>query len=287
MKPIKILIMSVGPVEKNGTVKYLDKIGAADLACTCLPKQFEDNAEGYRKRGVEVFIYDEKKYINPDFEFFGFEPRNCGGVGRQGIAEAVEKFGDDYLCVEYDDDTGGICVRKSADGKSIVIKSREALERLLRGFNEFYEKTGVECMAKTGATPPSGDFVGNRKIFNNFIMRKGVRLNFDGFAALCSDDYRYNAYRNLLDATPMISTELATITFTQNQGDRTDGNAVLYNGDCSWKKSYALKMMFPWCAEQRIVKESNRVLFRENIATSKLYPPICVSEKGKIVGRVI
>lgn len=287
VKPIKILVMSVGPVEKNGTVKYLERIGAGDLACVCLPKQFSDNASGYENRGIEVFVYDESKYINDRFEYFGFRPRNCGGVGRQGIAEAVEKFGDEFLCVEMDDDTGSICVRKSVDGKSIVLRTREALERLIRVLDAFYEMTGIECMAKTGATPPSGNFVCNHKIFNNFIMRRGVRLNFDGFAALCSDDYRYNAYRNLLDLTPMISTELATITFTQNQGDRTDGNAVLYNGDCSWKKSYALKMMFPWCVEQRIVKESNRVLFRENIATAKLYPPISVADKfGNIVGRV-
>lgn len=86
----------------------------------------------------------------------------------------------------------------------------------------------------------------------------------------------------------MISTELVSISFTQSQGDRDDGNAVIYNGDCSWKKSFSLKMMFPWCVDQRIKKEANRVLFRENIAAAKVFPPICVTnEQGEIVGRAI
>ena len=84
----------------------------------------------------------------------------------------------------------------------------------------------------------------------------------------------------------MISTNLLCISFTQNQGDRTDGNAVLYNGDCSWKKSWTLKMMAPWGVEQRLVKETNRVLFRENPRGSILYPPICLAdENGQIIGK--
>lgn len=71
--------------------------------------------------------------------------------------------------------------------------------------------------------------------------------------------------------------------FTDNQGDRDDGNAPLYNGDCSWKKAYALHMMLPWCTPMHISKEANRVLFREYIEQSKLYPPIMLEDKnGKI-----
>ena len=235
--------MSVGEYDSNGTAKWLEKIGAVDLGVIVLPKQFEENASSYKKRGFEVYIYDEKKYINEDFEFFGFKPRNCGGVGRQGIAEAVEKYGDDYICFELDDDTAGYVVKNVEKDKSTNLRDRESLIELVNAFDKFYELTGVECMGKTGATPPTGDFISNRKIFNNFIMRKGEKLNFDGFKALCSDDVRFNLYHNLLDARPMVSTELVSITFTQNQGDRKDGNAVIYNGDYSWKKSYTLKMM--------------------------------------------
>ena len=101
-KPIKILVMSVGEYEKNYTTKYLVEIGAKEHVTVCLPKQYEDNAESYRREGVDVYVYDEKKYINGDFEFFGFKPRNCGGVGRQGIAEATEKYGDDYLIYQLE-----------------------------------------------------------------------------------------------------------------------------------------------------------------------------------------
>lgn len=280
--------MSVGPYEKNGTIKWLVKLGAEDLAVVCLPSEFQEYAESYLKREIEVYIYDEKKYINEDFEFFGFRPRNCGGIGRQGISEAVDKYGNDYTCFELDDDTSTLVARDSKVRKASSIKDKEQLLSLLTAFYSFYDSLGIECMAKTGATPPSGTFVSNRKIFNNFLMDKKDMMKYKGFAALCSDDYRYNVYRQLHCRVPMISTELASIMFTQNQGDRNDGNAVLYNGDCSWKKSYSLKMMFPWCVAQRVKKESNRVLFRENILASKIFPPICISdESGKIVGKLV
>lgn len=286
-KPVKILVMSVGDYNNNGTAKWLVNIGLEKSTVIVLPHQFEDNSDSYKRKGLEVYIYDEKKYINDDFEFFGFKPRNCGGIGRQGIAEAVEKYGDDFICLQLDDDTSTYGVRNvEKDRKSRIICKGESLIEIIQLFDKFYNTTGVECMGKTGATPPSGIFVSNRKIFNNFIMRKGHKLNFDGFKALCSDDYRYNLYNNLLNARPMISTELVGITFTQNQGDRKDGNAVLYNGDYSWKKSYSLKMMAPWCVEQRIKKEENRTLFRENFRPSQLYPHISLEENGKIVGRL-
>lgn len=284
MKKVKVLVMSVGEYKKNGTCKWLKKIGGEDLGVVVLPKEFKTNKESYEKEGFEVFLYDEKKYINEDFEYFGFKRRNCGGVGRQGIAEATEKYGDEYICFQLDDDMSGYRVNK--DGKSCGVKSREDIVKLVNAFDNFYNLTGVECMGRTGATPPSGKFISNRKIFNNFIMRKGNSLNFEGFKSLCSDDYRYNYYRNLKDGTPMISTEYVTITFTQSQGNRDDGNAVIYNGDYSWKKSYGLKMMFPWVVEQRLCKENGRYLFRENLAPSEVYPPICVEENGEIVGKL-
>lgn len=285
---IKILVMSVGPYSKNGTAKWLKKIDSKDLMVVVLPKEFEDNAITYTKEGIETYVYDEKRYINEDFEFFGFRPRNCGGIGRQGIAEAVDKYGDEYTCFEIDDDTSNYSVRSSMLGKNSSIRDRESLIKVLERFSEFYDTLKIECMAKTGATPPSGDFVANRKVFNNFLMDKKDKIKGKGFGALCSDDYRYNYYRQLIYGIPMISTELVNICFTQGQGDRTDGNAVLYNGDCSWKKSYSLKMMFPWCVTQRVKKETNRVLFRENILASKVFPPICVSDdNGNIVGRLI
>lgn len=284
-KPIKILVMSVGVCSENGTAKWLNKLGAKDLATICLPKQFEQCTNTYEEAGFDVYVYNQDKYINDDFEFFGFKPRNCGGVGRQGIAEAVEKYGDDYIVFELDDDTASYVVRNS-DGHATNIRSKESLEKIIRALNEFYENCGIELAGRTGATIPSDDFISNHKIFNNFVMHKGNVQNFKGFAALCSDDVRFNIYNNLLNCRPMISTNSFSIGFTQNQGDRKDGNAVIYNGDYSWKKSWSLKMMAPWGVEQRLIKETNRYLFRENIRASVLYPPICVcDEKGEIVGK--
>lgn len=285
-KPIKILIMSVGEYKNNSTAKWLKAGGLINELVVCLPKEFSINAESYKERGIETYIYDENKYINDEFEFFGFKPRNCGGVGRQGIAEAVEKYGEDFICLQLDDDTSCYMVRNPETGKSCSVRDRKDFINLIQKFEKFYELTGIECMGMTGATIPDGNFVANKKLFNNFIMRKGKRLNFYGFKALCSDDVRYNLYKNLLDCQPMISTELAIITFAQNQGDRNDGNAVIYNGDYSWKKSYSLKMMAPWCVAQRIKEEENRVLFRENIRASLIYPDISLIENGKIVGKL-
>lgn len=284
-KPIKVLIMSVGPYSANTTAHFFNKIGGKDNCVVCLPFAKEYNADTYTAKGFEVFLYDEKKYINTEFEYFGFNRCNCGGVGRQGIAEAVDKYGDDYMCIQIDDDTSSIAVRPKG-GKQKNITKWENFEKLYYAYNDFYEDLHIEMMSKTGATP-NNDFVANRKIFNNFIMRKGNDLNYDGFKALCSDDYRYNYYRNIVQGVPMLSCGRSLIMFKQAQGDRKDGNAPLYNGDCSWKKAFALKMMFPWAVNLKIAKETNRMLFREEIAASKLYPPISLTENGNIVAKVI
>lgn len=285
-KPIKILVMSVGEYSKNYTVKYLERIGGSTNTVVCLPKQFECNADGYKKNGIEVFVYDEKRYINKDFEFFGFNPRNCGGVGRQGIAEAVEKYGDNFLCFQMDDDYTSFSVRTLIDKKNKTITRWENLKKMIYAFADFYQALGIELAAKTGATPPKESFVNSRKIFNNFVMHKGVALNFTGFAALCSDDQRFNIYRNIYDNVPMISTDVFNVLFHQSQGDRDDGNAVLYNGDCSWKKSFALRMMIPWACRQRAAVHEHRVLYLENIKHSKLFPPIMLEREGRIVAKV-
>ena len=285
-----VLIMSVGEYAKNFTARWLVKIGGKNNIIVCLPKCFEANAQSYEKKGLKVFIYDETKYINESFEYFGFKPRNCGGIGRQGIAEAVEKFGDDEtIILELDDDTSSLSAGKMIDGKlkRKRISEFSSLKAIVNAEMRFYERTGVECAGFTGATIPKDGFINNRKIFNNFIMFKGNRLNFDGFKALCSDDYRFNMMNNLLNARPMISHKYMMITFINKQGDRKDGNAPLYNSDFSWKKSYALKMIAPWAVSQRLKKEGKRFLFRENILAKKLYPPICLEDSsGNIVGEV-
>lgn len=283
-RPIKLLIMSVGPYSGNTTVHYFKRIGGGEHCVVCLPYVKEYNADTYAKKGFEVFLYDETKYINSEFEYFGFRPCNCGGVGRQGIAEAVDKYGEDYLCIQVDDDTSQIAVKKN--GKQKKISKWENFEALYYAYNEFYEALHIEIMSKTGATP-NNDFIANKKIFNNFVMRKGNGLNYDGFKALCSDDYRYNYYRNMLQGVPMLSCGRSLIMFRTSQGKRTYGNAPLYNGDCSWKKAFALKMMFPWIVEMKIANEQGKMLFREEIKASRIYPPIMLEENGKIIAKMV
>ena len=53
---IKILVMSVGPYEKNGTTKWLVKLGAEDLAVVCLPSEFQEHAESYTNRGIATYM---------------------------------------------------------------------------------------------------------------------------------------------------------------------------------------------------------------------------------------
>lgn len=287
-KPIKVLVMSVGEYAKNKSARYLVQIGGRDKMVVCLPRQYEGNAESYIRKGIEVFVYDERKYINENFEYFGFKPRNCGGIGRQGIAEAVDRYGDEFLCFQIDDDYQHFSIKNERLKQGKKISKWRILEGYIRLLDEFYTATGIEVGARTGATipDPSRGLFSNRKIFNNFIMRKGNGLNYEGFAALCSDDQRYNIYNNLLRLTPMLSEQRVSVIFNQNQGDRDDGNAVLYNGDCSWKKSFSLKIMLPWATYSGASKEENRVLFREWIEASKLYPPICLEENGVITAKL-
>ena len=295
MKPVKFLVMSVGPYEKNGTCKYFEAIDGKDRIIVVLPKQFEENAAGYRKHGIEVYIYDEKQYINDGFEYFGFRPRNCGGVGRQGIAEAVDRFSDEntILC-QVDDDTSGFSVRvrtteTQTGWRATSIRHFSSLEKVINLLDEFYRNTGIRIQGKTGATITGiGDhFFANRKIFNNFIMYESDAWRGEGFKSLCSDDVRYNLCKSLNDCTQLASIHLIAIQFTQNQGDRTDGNAPLYNKDCSWKKSFANRMYNPAYATQYIVHEKNRILFRETMQYTKLYPPVFLSDKsGKITAKL-
>lgn len=148
-KPIKVLIMSVGPCEKNGSVAYFKRIGGAEHCVVCLPMQFEQHAQSYRDDGIDVYLYDERKYINKEFEFFGFKPRNCGGVGRQGIAEATEHYGDDYLCFQVDDDTSCFAVRRD-DFKTKVITKWSTLEAIIYALDDFACSTGIDLSAMTG-----------------------------------------------------------------------------------------------------------------------------------------
>ena len=296
-KKLVVLIMSVGPFAENGTAKWLKRLDAKyDNMIVVLPKQYEYHAETYTKEGIKVFVYDEKNYINKDFEFFGFKPRNCGGIGRQGIAEAVDTLQqDDILFLQLDDDTSSMNIRKRVliNGrihyKSKTITRFESLEFLMNSFDSFYRTTGIKLQAATGATIITGDMLMfcNRKIYNNFLMYPDDANKYTGFRYLCSDDVIYNYTSNLLHQTPFLSTCLCNITFTQNQGDRKDGNAPIYNKDCSWKKSFSLRMFTPLLSIQYISKEANRTIFRETLQYQKIYPPIMLTDKnGEITHRL-
>lgn len=281
MKPLRILVMSVGDARENGTVNFFNKIGVVDKLIVCLPKTSEKFADGYERMGAGVFIYDQHKYINDEFEFFGFKPRNCGGVGRQGIAEAVEKYGGgDTILLQLDDDTASLMLdkRKMSFGQ---------LEYFANICDWFYENCRIFIGARTGATPvfaDTGAFT-NRKVFNNFIMRKGERLNFDGFKALASDDYRFEIHRCLFDRVAFLSVRDVMITFKKSQGSRKDGNAPLYNSDYSWKKAYALMMTAPWFARLRCKMMDGRFIFLEFLEMSKFVPKILLTdENGTPVG---
>ena len=296
MKDVKFLIMSVGPYDSNGTCKYIEKIGGKTDMVIVLPDQFSRYAKTYEKRGVQVFLYNEKQYINDSFEFFGFRPRNCGGVGRQGIAEAVDALDDgNTLFLQLDDDTSNLNVRvRSLENKSswkcVTIRRVESLKKIVNLLDEFYQSTGIKIQGKTGATisTVTDYFFANRKIFNNFLMYKEDAWKGEGFKSLCSDDVRYNYYKSLFDATPLASIHLFSISFTQNQGDRNDGNAPLYNKDCSWKKSYSLRMITPAFSTQYMSREANRILFRETLQYKMINPPVFLSDKdGKVTAKLI
>ena len=288
--PIKMLVMSVGLAKDNHTYNYLVKSGAPrDAICVCLPKQFEANASTYDTSKCDVFIYDEKNYINDDFEFFGFKPRNCGGVGRQGIAEAVDKFGDDYLCWQLDDDVRCYAVRvwDGTKVKATKIRKWKNIEAMIRSFWNFYLNTGVmvggaiQMMMTGGGGFKRGRHFVQRRLYNNFPMVKGNPLNYRAFKYYIADDSAYNLYNTIINLTPMLSTGAYNPLPYYNQGDREDGNAVIYNGDCSWKKSYALRMICPWACHQFVKREANRSLFREGYYVEKLYPPILLNDNGR------
>lgn len=295
MSKYRILIMSVGEYAKNYTARYLAKIDGVDKSTIVLPSVFESNAESYKKHGFDVYIYDEKKYINGEFEFFGLKPRNCGGVGRQGVAECIEHFGKDYDgYYVLDDDYSALFVRKydvkTEKWKQTSIDSNDDLLDVIGGLDNFCKKTGILAGGSTANIIPSRGSSGKNftsyKLFNNFLMYSGRKANFDGFKALTNDDYRYNMFLNYQQNIPLMSLLRLSISSVNSQGVRKDGNAVIYNTDLSWKKAYALKLMSPASASLYLkkVKTNNMWQFKEKHNYKLVGPPILLrdDETGKI-----
>lgn len=290
MKPVKLLVMSVGCCAENLTVRWAERLGGLKNVIVVLPKQYEKYKKTYTDKGIEVYVYDEQKYINDDFEYFGFKPRNCGGIGRQGIAEAVEHYkSNGCLLLQMDDDTSTMLVRIDCIGgsKTAVFRSWDDLERIYNVFYKIYESCGVLMGARTlCSVPKAGAFVQSYKLFNNFLMIPGNDCNFWGFGAYVSDDVRFNFYNAIYNRICMCGCVGVAIVFSKSQGVRDDGNAVVYNGDYSWKKMYALKMMFPWVVNTKFLREGDdrHPLFRENVEMAEVYPKISLADKtGKVV----
>lgn len=283
-RDLVVLVMSVGSCEKNGTVKFLQKIGAPnERIVVCLPRQFENNAESYRAVGLVPFIYDESKYINSDFEYFGFKPRNCGGVGRQGIAEATDKYDNkNVILLQLDDDTLGFFVRKKVNDKwkGRTIKHWCEFETFWRAMFAFYQSTGIYIAGSTTATLPD-KILANRKVYNNFIMQACDEYKYDGFKARLNDDIRYNVMRSLYGPVAFYSVVFGAINFTQAQGIRTDGNAPLQILDSAWNKAFAAQMMFPQWLNIKLSREdaTSRFQFREFMQYNKIYGKILLQDK--------
>lgn len=294
MKPIKLLIMSVGSYGKNATAKWAKKLGGLKNIVVVLPKQFEEFKKTYTDQGIEVYVYDEQKYINKDFEYFGFKPRNCGGVGRQGIAEATEHYkSDGCILLQLDDDTSAIQARtdRLGESKTAAIRNWDDLERIYNTLYKFYESCGILMGGRTLASLPKfGEFLSSYKVFNNFLMIPGNACNFWGFKAFASDDLRFNFYNMMYNRVCMCSCTNVAVGFLKSQGQRDDGNAPIYNGDYSWKKTFALKMLAPWATSMKLSREGDdrHFIFRENVEMSKLYPKISLADKtGKVVAEVV
>ena len=281
-KKVKFLIMSVGEYEGNVTTKYLLRMKTPkDRIIVCLPNCYSENAASYERHGLQVYLYDEKKYINDDFEFLGFKPRNNGGVGRQGIAEAAETLkADDVLFVQLDDDYVGLRVRTAdhCDREGVFGE----VERFYNVCDEFWRETGIRVVGSHSAVFPKPDspFV-THKEFNNFIMRGTDRWDYDGFKQYVSDDVRYNVYRSILKCEPCCNLKACYVNFGKVQGERKDGNAVIYNGDYAFKKAYALQLMFPWAADLRLYKmpDGTGVQYREQVSTGFYFPKV-ILESG-------
>lgn len=257
------IVMSVGDSSENGTYNYLChrlKI-PKDRVIIALANQFEKYAETYTD--ATVYLYDEKKHFDK-VDYYKFVPRNCGAVGRMGVAEAADHFDFDRYIV-LDDDTGNIVFGGA------IIKNGRLLDEICQIVIDMEDNTGLHWGIRTGNVIPDYErLTSSRKQYNFFIIKKGDPKNY-WYSTYVSDDNQWNV-RTYWYGQMHFSLTDVSITFTQNQGDRNDGNAVIYNGDNSFKKSYAVTMMVPWAAVNTITQEANRPLFREYILFSKLIP---------------
>lgn len=288
-RPVHYYVMSIGACSENDSVRWLKRLGApADAFTVVLPKSAEQFVEGYQQAGVNVYLYDESKYVDADyFEFFGFKPRNCGGVGRQGIAEAVDELAaSDEISVQVDDDTSAMCVRRRSQGGRILgasVSKWSELVALARAQTAVMNATGIAVgvhIAVSAGSAPEDGFV-TWKRFNYWIMKAGDKRNYTGFAEFVVDDTIANLYY-WLSGTPQGALSGVNLTFKEGQASREDGNDAIYRSDASWKKAYALRMTCPWASQMRMRRERGGFLFRENLLWRHLAPkPMLKDGEGR------
>lgn len=288
-KSVHFYVMSIGDCAGNDSVRWLKRIGApADSFTVVLPKTSQEFVKSYDDAGVDVYLYDESKYVKADyFEFFGFKPRNCGGVGRQGIAEAINELAkDDEISVQIDDDTSGMAVRRRTEGGRLLradVRKWSELADIARAMDKVHEATGIEpgVHVAVGAGSAPEDGFRTWKRFNFWIMRKGNQQNYYNFAEFVSDDIIANMYY-WLQGIPQGGLGGVTINFKDGQASRADGNDAIYRSDASWKKAYALRMTCPWASHLQMKREQGGFLFREFLLWRHLAPvPMLKDEQGR------
>lgn len=288
-KSVHFYVMSIGGYEGNESVAWLRKIGAPSNAFTVvLPKASQEFVKSYEEAGVDVYLYDESKYVEADyFEFFGFKPRNCGGVGRQGIAEAIDELAkSDELSIQIDDDTSSIAVRRRTEGGRLLratVRKWSELADIARAMDAIHAATGIEpgvhIAVGAGSAPEDGFRTWKR--FNLWIMRKGDPQNYYNFAEFVSDDIIANMYF-WLQGIPQGGLGGVNLTFKEGQASRPDGNDAIYRSDASWKKAYALRMTCPWASHMRMRREQGGFLYRELLLWRHLAPvPMLKDEQGR------
>lgn len=288
-KSVHFYVMSIGDYEGNKSVAWLRKIGApSDAFTVVLPKASQEFVKSYEDAGVDVYLYNESKYVDADyFEFFGFKPRNCGGVGRQGIAEAIDSLAsDEEISVQMDDDTSNMNVRRRTEGGRLLgasVRKWSELVAIVRAMDGIHEATGIEPavhIAVGAGSAPEDGFV-TWKRFNFWMMRKGNKQNYYNFAEFVVDDSIANMYY-WLQGIPQGALGGVNLVFKEGQASRADGNDAIYRSDASWKKGYALRMTCPWASHLRMKKEKGGFLFREFLLWRHLAPvPMLKDEQGR------
>jgi hypothetical protein len=276
-----IFILTHGRSDRLYTLHSLLSAGYTGKYYLVIDNEDKTSAEYYKLYGDRVKIFD-KKAISKTFDTAdNFDNRKTIVYARNYCFQLAKELGVKYF-LELDDDYTGFCIRFNGKGefKNKMIKD---IDEVLENLIEFYESSGITCLAFA----QGGDFIGGAEGFGEDIRIKRKAMN----TLLCSVDREFkflgrinedvNTYVTLGQVGKLFIT-LNSICINQVQTQTNKGGMTdIYLESGTYLKSFYTVMYAPSCVKIGLMGNLNQRI-HHNINWNNAVPKI-VEEKYKKV----